>query len=75
MKIGWFVGHPGNEVREGLVREQGGPSVSQARKFGVREVGVDCPVAYRMERHGLASALGFWHGVMLLDAASERAAA
>ena len=72
VKVPRLVGHPRDEARHGLACEQRLSGTAGPGQRGVGEMGVDRPVADRMDRHRLAPAFRLRHAMVPLHLVAER---
>jgi hypothetical protein len=74
VKVGRLAGDPGEKAREFGIAGEGSGIVACLGQFLVGKGGVERAVADRVNRPSLAPAARLGNGVVLFDAASERAA-
>jgi len=70
MEIGWLVRHPGHEFRQRRIFQQRGTVSAEAHERGVGEIGMDRPVADRVDRHGYPALFRLRNRVVQLDPAT-----
>jgi hypothetical protein len=73
MEIGRLSGDPAQELRHCRMRAQGSRALAVPRQLDIAEIGMDRPVAHRMQRDDDPPAAAPGHRMMPLAAPSERA--
>lgn len=75
MEVRRFVADPFQEAGKVWVGRERDAAFGVPLEIGVRKIGVERPVADRMDRHGLAPATAFRDRMMPFDPGAERPAA
>jgi hypothetical protein len=75
VEIGRLVGDPAQEAGDRRIGGQFRRIGGQSRQFGIGQIGVDGPVADRMESDRQAAAAALGTGMVPFDAPAERAPA